>query len=133
MISAPSATRFVDLEDGMERRKIRDEADARASLSAARRSGLTPTAWCRSAGVDGRSLRAWSINLARGAAVVGRKARSRAALTKRVELVELVAAPRAIARAAPRYTVRVGKFGIEVGDEFDAVTLRRLVAVLAAC
>lgn len=117
----------------MERRKIRDEADARASLAAAKKSGLTPTAWCRTAGVDGRSLRAWSINLARGAAGSRGKAATRAALTKRVDLVELVAAPRSITSAARRYTVRVGELGLEVGDDFDAATVRRLVAVLAAC
>ena len=117
----------------MERRKIRDEADARASLAAAKRCGLTPTAWCRTAGVDGRSLRAWSINLARGAVGRGRRLAPRAALTKRVELVELVAVSPATTSVGRRYTVRVGKLGVEVGDDFDAATLRRLVAVLAAC
>lgn len=34
-------------------------------------------------------------------------------------------------RIASRYTVRVGQLGIEVGDDFDAGTLRRLVAALA--
>jgi hypothetical protein len=48
-----------------------------------------------------------------------------------VELVELIAAPPAPVRTPPRYTVRVGKLGIEVDDDFDAGTLRRLVAALA--
>lgn len=120
----------------MERRKIRDEADARACLSAARRSGQTLASWGRSAGVDGRSLHAWSMNLARGDEGQRRKL-SRRKAGERVELVELIAAPmsatRLSAARAPRYTVRVGKVGIELGDDFDAATVRRLVAVLAAC
>jgi len=122
---------IVSLEDSVERRKIRDEADARACLAAARKSGLAQTAWCRTSGVDGRSLRAWSLNLARGAAGRRRKTTSKASIARRVELVELVAATSAPTRSSARYTVRVGELGIEVGDDFDAGTLRRLVAALA--
>lgn len=121
---------IVSLEDRVERRKIRDEADARACLSAARKSGLAQTSWCRAFGVDGRSLRAWSLNLARGAARQRRKTTSKASIAKRVELVELVAATPSPTRSSARYTVRVGQLGIEVGDDFDAGTLRRLVAAL---
>jgi hypothetical protein len=115
----------------VERRKIRDEADARACLSAAQKSGLARTAWCRASGVDGRSLRAWSLNLARGAEGRRRKTTSHVPLAKRVELVELIAATSAPTHGSARYTVRVGQLGIEVGDDFDAGTLRRLVAALA--
>jgi hypothetical protein len=52
----------------MERRKIRDEADARACIAAVKASKLTVKEWARSAGVDGRSLRAWTINLGRESA-----------------------------------------------------------------
>jgi hypothetical protein len=127
-VALPSS--IVSLEDRVERRKIRAEADARACLAAAQKSGLAHTTWCRASGVDGRSLRAWSINLARGAAG-RRKTMSRASITKRVELVELNAATSAPTRSSARYTVRMGELGIEVGDDFDAGTLRRVVAALA--
>jgi transposase-like protein len=119
----------VRLEDGMEKRKIRDEADARTCVAAAKASGLTRAAWCRALGVDGRSLRAWSMNLARRK-TAGNRGSKTEAIAKRVELVELIAAPPAPLRTTARYTVRVGKLGIEVGDDFDAGTLRRLVEAL---
>lgn len=72
------------------------------------------------------------MNLARRK-TTGRRKKTVTAVAKRVELVELIAAPSMPVRATPGYTVRVGKLGIEVGDDFDAGTLRRLVAVLAAC
>jgi hypothetical protein len=119
------------LEDGMEKRKIRDEADARSCLAAAKSSGLTRAAWCRASGVDGRSLRAWAMNLARRKTAGHRGSKAGTAIARRVELVELIAAPHAPVRTTPRYTVRVGKLGIEIGDDFDAGTIRRLVAALA--
>ena len=115
----------------MEKRKIRDEADARTCLTAAKASGLTRAAWCRASGVDGRSLRAWSMNLARRKPGVHRGRKTATAIAKRVELVELIATTPAPLRITPRYTVRVGKVGIEVSDDFDAGALRRLVAALA--
>jgi hypothetical protein len=117
----------------MERRRIRDEADARTCLAAAKESGLTRAAWCRASGVDGRSLRAWFMNLARREPRSLRNKKMVTAMAKRVELVELVAARSAPVRTSPGYTVRVGRVGIEVGDDFDAGTLRRLVAMLATC
>jgi hypothetical protein len=130
MTASVSPSRFVHLEDGMEKRKIRDEADARSCLAAAKVSGLTRAGWCRASGVDGRSLRAWSINLGRRKASGHRSRKTGTALAKRLELVELIASPPAPTRTSARYTVRVGKLGIEVGDDFDAGTLRRLVEAL---
>ena len=52
---------------------------------------------------------------------------------KGVQLVELVAAVAPARREAARYTVRVGKLSVEVGDDFDAAALRRLLSVLASC
>ena len=49
----------------MAKRKIRDEADAQACLSAQASSGLTLSAWARREGIDGRSLNLWRVNLAR--------------------------------------------------------------------
>lgn len=111
----------------MERRKIRDEADARACMTAVKVSGLSPAAWCRSEGVDGRSLRAWTINLQRGAGSARKPMQS----ARPLSLIELV--PSAAVRAASRYTVRVGAHGVELDDQFDEKTLRRLVSVLASC
>lgn len=115
----------------MEKRKIRDEADARTCLAALKASGLTRAAWCRASGIDARSLRAWSMNLERRKTTGHRGSKTVTAVSKRVELVELIAAPPAPSRTTPRYTVRVGKLGIEVGDDFDPGTLRRLVEALA--
>jgi hypothetical protein len=110
----------------MERRKIRDEADARACIAALKVSGMATAAWCRSEGIDGRSLRAWTLNLSRRAAPAGKRARA-----KPVQLIELV--PSGALRRTARYVVRVGQHDVEVDDQFEESTLRRLVAVLASC
>lgn len=46
-------------------RRIRDEQEARRFLAAVRRSGVSRGDWARARGIDGRSLRAWDMNLAR--------------------------------------------------------------------
>ena len=106
-----------------ELRKIVDERDARACLSALARSAEPLRVWARRKGIDGRSLRAWKINLSR----------STTALAKRpaAQLVELVPAP--TAAIARRYTVRVGVGSVEVGDDFDPGTLRGIIEVLRSC
>jgi hypothetical protein len=114
----------------MRKRKIRDEADARSCMEAAARSGLGSAEWARSAGIDGRSLRAWTINLQRGE-LPRRVVRPRVALTKHVDLVELVASGSGCSDA--RYVVHVGRHRVEVGERFDGATLRRLLVVLASC
>ena len=112
------------------RRKIRDEADARACWAAAQAAGLDAGAWARGHGVDGRSLHTWRMNLGLGA----RTRRSRRALIKaspeRTQLVELVPTPNA---TRGRYMVRVGTAEIELDDAFREETLRRLVSVLRSC
>jgi len=102
----------------MAKRKIRDEADARACLAAQAASGLTLSAWARREGIDGRSLNLWRVNLARWAAPP----------KPTLRLVELV--PTQV--AAP-YVVRCGPLSVEVGDGFHEATLLRLLRVLAAC
>jgi hypothetical protein len=114
----------------MRRRKIRDEADARSCITAVRASGLAPKAWALSAGIDGRSLRAWTMNLARRASPKNPRP-SRTGLAKPVQLVELV--PARTSRMPSRYVVRVGTHYVELDEHFDGATLRRLVAVLSAC
>ncbi|HVZ30987.1 MAG TPA: hypothetical protein VG963_01090, partial [Polyangiaceae bacterium] len=86
----------------MERRKIRDEEGARACMMAVKASGLSPAAWCRSEGVDGRSLRAWTINLQRGASRARKPVRS----VRPVSLIELV--PPGPALPAARYVFASG-------------------------
>ena len=105
-------------------RKIVDERDARACLLSVAQSGETLRTWAQRHGVDGRSLRAWHRNLSRRAPAAPPR--------KEPRLVELV-------RAAPtppsphRYLVHVGEGSVEVGDDFDDQTLRRLLEVLRAC
>ena len=81
-------------------------------------------AWAKRHRVDGRSLHAWQRNLSRrtGAAAPGNEAR----------LVELVPVSR-LSPPARTYVVRVGEASVEVGDDFDAGTLRRLLEALRAC
>lgn len=122
-----------------ERRKITDADDARRCLAAARRAGEGVGSWAQANGVDGRSLNAWRMNLAGGG---GRRRRTPAAATPRAglvvrpraALVELVpAALPALPAALARYVVVVGDVRVEVSDDFDAATLRRLVGALRAC
>lgn len=106
------------------RRKIEDEREARACLKAAKAAGLKPGEWARDHGIDGRSLNAWRVNLARGEA--GR----RSAIIK-TGLVELVPAP--LSRSEARYVVRVADAEIELTDDFRDETLVRLVRTLRSC
>lgn len=101
----------------MAGRKIVDERDARACLAAQAKSGETLREWARRKGIDGRSLHTWQLNLSRRAPMSG--------------VVELV--PRAaVAQAIPRrYVVSVGAGSVEIGDDFDADTLARIVEVLS--
>lgn len=101
----------------MEKRKVRDEADARFCLAAQAASGLTLSAWARREGIDGRSLNLWRVNLARWAAP-----------KPSPRLVELVPM-----HAPPRYVVRCGQLSVEVDDGFEEATLLRLLRVVAAC
>ena len=102
-------------------RKITDARDARACLKAAKSAGMARGEWARANGIDGRSLHAWELNLSRRGEVAEASPR----------LVELVPAP--ASQSSTRYLVRVGELAIEVGDDFDEVTLVRLVRVLGAC
>ena len=114
----------------MERRKIRDEADARTCIAAVKASKLTAREWARSEGIDGRSLRAWTNNLERGTGSA-KSTRPRTSWAKPLRLVELIAS--SPAQASSRYVIRVGVHAVEVDDQFAEGTVRRLVAVLASC
>jgi hypothetical protein len=104
-------------------RKIESARDARACVKAARAAGLSLGAWARRHGVDGRSLHAWSVNLARS--------RSATALVAKPRLIELV--PTTTPASQARYVVRVGDAVVEVGDDFREETLARVMRVLRAC
>lgn len=107
----------------MAGRKVLNEQDARRCLTAVKASGHELGAWAREHGVDGRSLNLWRVNLERRGVL-----RLRAAAPKLVELV--VARP-----AVPQepFVLRIGGVELEVGDQFDEVSLRRLVGVLKSC
>ena len=106
------------------RRKIEDERDARACLRAAKAARLSVGAWARDHGVDGRSLNAWRINLARAGAGVEPS-------ESKLRLVELV--PAAPQRADARYVVHFDGARIELADDFREKTLVRLVRALRVC
>jgi hypothetical protein len=114
----------------MSARKIQDETEARKYIAKWRQSGLTLAAWARSAGINGRSLHAWNVNLSRGNSNTARKA-SKVRKTRNIKLVELIPTP-TDARSA-RYTLRVGQFAVDVDAHFEEVTLRRLIGVLRSC
>jgi hypothetical protein len=125
-------------------RKIEDEREARACLKAAKGENLGR--WARAHGIDGRSLNAWRINLeARAKSTSRRPPRTKAALAKAAlakaapakstSLVELVPRSRVelVVPTSARYVVRIEGAELEVGDDFDAETVARLVRVLRAC
>ena len=95
----------------------------RPNTDLARAAGLSLGAWARQHGVDGRSLHAWSVNLARSS--------STAAIVAKPRLVEIV--PTATPRGSARYLLRVGAAVIEIGDDFCDETLARVVRVLRTC
>jgi hypothetical protein len=130
-------------------RKIEDEREARACLKAAKGENLGR--WARAHGIDGRSLNAWRINLeARAKSTSRRPPRTKAALAKAAlakaalakaapakstQLVEFVPRSRVelVVPTSARYVVRIEGAELEVGDDFDAETVARLVRVLRSC
>ena len=78
--------------------------------------------WARAHGIDGRSLNAWKVNLAK------RGVRRRAKTARLIELVP------SVARVSPsRYVVHVGNVRLELGDDFNDQSVRRLVGLLRTC
>lgn len=108
----------------MAGRKIFSEQDARRCLAAARSSRAGLAAWARAHGIDGRSLNAWRVNL-----------KSRGVPRPRTvgpKLVELVPATTPAAARAP-YVLHVRGVELEVVDDFDEQSLRRLLGLLKSC
>jgi hypothetical protein len=109
----------------MAGRRISNEQEARRCLGAARSASGGLAEWARSHGIDGRSLNAWRVNLERR-----RAPRPRVVAPK---VVELVPVPIAAAVSSARYVLHVGGVGLELGDDFNEQTLRRLVGLLRSC
>ena len=108
----------------MAGRKIRDAVDARQCLGQPAASGMSGVAWARSRGIDGRSLNAWRMNLARGGQTRGDELRL-------VELIERV--PRHEARSGSSISVSCGSFVVEVTVPVDEEALAQVLSVVATC
>jgi len=113
----------------MARRKIRGEDDAQSCLTAQTSSGLPLAAWCRQAGIDGRSLNMWRLQLAR------REAPPRLSLVEWVPAAPIASAirDRVPVAEATCYRIVRGDFTVEVPANFDGDTLCRLLRVVAVC
>ena len=109
----------------MAGRKIRDEVEAQHCLDQAAASGMTRADWARSRGIDGRSLNAWRINLARG---------DRAHGVDALRLVELIGRVPAL-ESPPGSPIRVscGPFVVEVTAPVDEEVLAQVLSVVATC
>lgn len=117
-------------------RKIEDEREARRCLRAAERRGLSAGAWARAHGVDGRSLHAWAMNIARRGVPAARRRAQRApgpAAHALVELVPTATPPGPMAHGAARYVLVLGDARFEFDDDVSAVTLRRVIEALRSC
>ncbi len=115
-------------------RKIKDEADARRCLLAAERRGLSAGEWARAHGIDGRSLRAWRMNLGRRVGAARRRGpgtpRAARAL---VELVPSAPDKGNTASVGGRYVLEFAGVRVEFGDDVSVVTLRRVLEALRSC
>lgn len=105
----------------MSRRKIRDEADARACLEAAHASGTPRAAWARAHGIDARSLQAWRLILERMDTA-----------QQPVEFLELVPTLPPARAPRPLRLVHEGLL-VEVPEDFDDDHLLRVLRVVLAC
>ncbi|MBA3844653.1 MAG: hypothetical protein H0X39_18895 [Actinobacteria bacterium] len=118
-------------------RKIGDEREAVRLLRAAERSGLSAGELARRHGVDGRSLHAWQVNIARRGtqAPVRRQKARRQPVAAGHALVELVpaAAPVVERVGAARYVLEVAGARVEFGDDVSVATLRRVLEALRSC
>lgn len=113
-------------------RKIKDEAEARRCVLAAKRVGQRAGEWARAHGIDGRSLHAWKLSFERrktDVPLARRVAKSRPIARALVELIPQgsVGATRA------RYVLEVGGARFEFADDVSTETLRRVVEVLRSC
>ena len=96
-------------------RKVHDEREARALLAKVKIAGGSIGAWARAHGIDGRSLHAWSRNLARR----GRAVRPRRVADPALRMVEIVASS-ASSPVGGRYVLFLKSNG--EGQDFSIVT-----------
>lgn len=108
----------------MQRRKIRDEQDALSCLKKVEESGMERTPWAQAHGIDARSLHAWWLAFER------RKKRSSSLTRSSVRFVEVVATA---AQSHARYWIHIDDMVVEVDDDFQEATLRRLLSVVQLC
>ena len=115
-------------------RKIEDEREAARCLRAAERRGLSAGDWARAHGVDGRSLHAWQMNLARRGTTWPAKRRRLSSRPKPKPapraLVELVPTATQVAQQVGHYALVVGGARVEFGDDASVATLRRVLEAL---
>ena len=116
-------------------RKIEDEREARRCLRAMGRGNLSAGEWARAHGIDGRSLRAWQLNIERRGVTVGRRKRRPKPGPARHSLIELLPAASPTPRGAGggRYVLEVGGARVEFGDDVSVATLRRVLEALRPC
>ena len=96
---------------------------------------MSAGAWARAHGVNGRSLHAWQMNIARRGTTAPfrrRKTLPKASSTAHA-LVELVPAAMPTAKGAGGYALVVGDARLEFGDDVSAATLRRVLEALRSC
>lgn len=105
-------------------RKVHDEREARSMLAKVEAAGGDVGAWARAHNIDGRSLHAWSRNLARRGTGAGSKSRDA------LGLVEIVSTPTPV---RGRYVLRLRGAELELDDDFREETLLRILAVLRSC
>jgi hypothetical protein len=116
-------------------RKIEDEREAVRCLRAAERAGLSTGEWARANGIDGRSLRAWKMNIGRRGVPARPQKRRRKPVRARHALIELVPAGTRATEGigAGRYLLEVGGARVEFGDDMSVATLRRVLEALRSC
>ena len=116
-------------------RKIEDEREALRCLRAAERDGLSAGEWGRAHGIDGRSLRAWKMNIGRRGAPARPRTRRPKVSQARRALIELVptTTPAATGAGAGRYVLDIGGARLEFGDDISVATLRRVLEALRSC
>ena len=116
-------------------RKIEDEREALRCLRAAERDGLSAGEWGRAHGIDGRSLRAWKMNIGRRGAPARPRTRRAKPSQARHALIELVPAttPAVTGVGAGRYVLDIGGARLEFGDDVSVATLRRVLEALRSC
>jgi hypothetical protein len=116
-------------------RKIEDEREALRCLRAMEREGLCAGEWGRAHGIDGRSLRAWRMNIERrGVPVRRRRLRSKPGPVRHA-LIELVPAATSVVHGTTtaRYALEVSGARVEFGDDVSVATLRRVLEALRSC